>query len=316
MVRDLAAIFNTRIELRQIPVRDAAKRLGGMGVCGLELCCTTHLGRYEHVTLDHAKIQQIPANPSKLSGQCGRLKCCLLYEVDTYVEGLKRFPPIEGTVKTEQGTGVIHKIDLFKDLIYLHHPETSSWETLTLEDYRDIIAGRKTKKQREAEAERKRVEEEQASLRSAVVETPKAKPQKNNNRQDSTQARRTKDNKGKSNRSQSQKGPEKKQGRGGRPGNASGQAKASTKGRASKASNAQGEGQSQAKSKASGQEKSAEAGTGKAPANTARTGQKSNDRSGGKGQRRPKGRGGQKPEEKNRPNQGGPKQDKGPRSEG
>lgn len=169
LVRDLAAIFNTRIELRQIPVRDAAKRLGGMGVCGLELCCTTHLGRYEHVTLDHAKIQQIPANPSKLSGQCGRLKCCLLYEVDTYVEGLKRFPPIESTVKTANGTGVIHKIDLFRDLIYLHFPETSSWETVSLEDYRDLAAGRKTKKQREEEEERERTRAELERQRSVPV---------------------------------------------------------------------------------------------------------------------------------------------------
>lgn len=151
LVRDLAAIFNTRIELRQIPVRDAAKRIGGMGVCGLELCCTTHLGRYEHVTLDHAKIQQIPANPSKLSGQCGRLKCCLLYEVDTYVEGLKRFPPLESTIQTEVGLGVIQKIDLFRDLIHLYHASTSAWETLTLEDYRDIMAGRKRKKEPEPE---------------------------------------------------------------------------------------------------------------------------------------------------------------------
>lgn len=149
LVRDLAAIFNTRIELRQIPVRDAAKRIGGMGVCGLELCCTTHLGRYEHVTLDHAKIQQIPANPSKLSGQCGRLKCCLLYEVDTYVEGLKRFPPLESTIETEAGTGVVQKIDLFRDLISLYYAATSTWETLTLEEYRDIVAGRRRKKEPE-----------------------------------------------------------------------------------------------------------------------------------------------------------------------
>ena len=205
LVRDLAAIFNTRIELRQIPVRDAAKRLGGMGVCGLELCCTTHLGRYEHVTLDHAKIQQIPANPSKLSGQCGRLKCCLLYEVDTYVEGLKRFPPLEGTIKTEQGSGVVHKIDLFKDLIFVYHPESSAWETLTLEDYRDIAAGRKTKKQREAEEERKRVEAELASMqnKSAVVPASSEKQEK----QRSGQARA----KGGTNRGKRQR-PSKKQG--------------------------------------------------------------------------------------------------------
>ncbi|MGE3801865.1 MAG: stage 0 sporulation family protein [Candidatus Kapaibacterium sp.] len=145
LVRDLAAIFNTRIELRQIAVRDAAKRLGGVGICGLELCCTTFLGRYEHITLDHAKIQQIPANPSKLSGQCGRLKCCLLYEIDTYVEGMKRFPPIESTVKTTVGVGSVQKIDLFKEIIWLYHVETSAWESLTLQQYKDFRAGKMPK---------------------------------------------------------------------------------------------------------------------------------------------------------------------------
>lgn len=143
LVRDLASIFNTRIELRQIPVRDAAKRVGGMGVCGRELCCTTYLGRYEHVTLDHAKIQQIPANPSKLSGQCGRLKCCLLYEIDTYVEGMKRFPPIESTVRTAKGDGVVQKIDLFKDLVHLFHLATHEWETISLADFKEYAAGRR-----------------------------------------------------------------------------------------------------------------------------------------------------------------------------
>ena len=139
LVRDLAAIFNTRIELRQIPVRDAAKRLGGMGVCGRELCCSTHLGQYEHITLDHARIQQIPANPSKLSGPCGRLKCCLLYEIDTYVEGMKRFPPLESTITTARGTGVLQKIDLFRESLYVHHPGESEWEMLTLAEYNNLL---------------------------------------------------------------------------------------------------------------------------------------------------------------------------------
>jgi hypothetical protein len=114
-----------------------------MGVCGRELCCTTHLGRYEHVTLDHAKIQQIPANPSKLSGQCGRLKCCLLYEIDTYVEGMKRFPPIESTVRTAKGEGIVQKIDLFKDLVHLFYLATHEWETISLADFKEYAAGRR-----------------------------------------------------------------------------------------------------------------------------------------------------------------------------
>ena len=133
LVRDLAANFHTRIELRQIPARDEAKRLGTVGICGLQLCCTTHLGRYEHITLDHARAQHIQPNPTKLSGQCGRLKCCLLYEVDHYVEALKRFPPIEATVRTHKGEGVLHKIDIFRDQLVIHHPD--GWETITLADF-------------------------------------------------------------------------------------------------------------------------------------------------------------------------------------
>jgi len=134
LVRDLAAIFHTRIELRQIPVRDEAKRIGGVGICGRELCCTTHLGRYEHITLDHAKAQQLQANPTKLSGQCGRLKCCLLYEIDNYVNGLKRFPPVESVIRTSKGEGIIQKIDIFRDLMYIFHPQDNVWETLSLDE--------------------------------------------------------------------------------------------------------------------------------------------------------------------------------------
>ena len=139
LVRDLASIFHTRIELRQIAVRDEAKRLGGMGICGRELCCTTHLGRYEHVTLDHAKSQQLQINPTKLSGLCGRLKCCLLYELDSYIDGLKRFPPLESTFFSSKGKGFVQKIDVFRDLLFLYHPEEHTVETLTLEELHALV---------------------------------------------------------------------------------------------------------------------------------------------------------------------------------
>jgi cell fate regulator YaaT (PSP1 superfamily) len=179
LVRDLAAIFNTRIELRQIPVRDAAKRLGGMGVCGRELCCTSYLGRYEHVTLDHARIQQISQNPSKLSGQCGRLKCCLLYEIDTYVEGMKKFPKVESTVKTATGTGTIQKIDLFKEKIYLYHDELGQWETISLDDYREYRAGRTPiSRTEEKPVESARIEPDLTSGIQVIPENEKRKKKK------------------------------------------------------------------------------------------------------------------------------------------
>jgi cell fate regulator YaaT (PSP1 superfamily) len=156
LVRDLASIFHTRIELRQIAVRDEAKRLGGMGICGRELCCTTHLGRYEHVTLDHAKAQQLQINPTKLSGLCGRLKCCLLYELDTYIDGLKRFPPLDSTLYTAKGKGFVQKIDIFRDLLFLYHPEQHALETLTLDELQAILP-------RQDELRRSRREEARAA---------------------------------------------------------------------------------------------------------------------------------------------------------
>jgi len=138
LVRDLAAIFRTRIELRQISIRDEARRSGGLGICGRELCCSTHLTRYEHITLEHAKDQMLQANPAKLSGQCGRLKCCLLYELDAYVDGLKRFPPLDATIRTSLGTGRVQKIDIFRDVVYLHHRESDQWETIALDELRSL----------------------------------------------------------------------------------------------------------------------------------------------------------------------------------
>ena len=140
LVRDLASIFHTRIELRQIAVRDEAKRMGGMGICGKELCCTTFLGRYEHITLDHAKAQQLQINPTKLSGLCGRLKCCLLYELDNYIHALKRFPALDSTVRTDKGEGVIQKIDIFRDTIVIYHHDGNHFETLTLEELKEVAS--------------------------------------------------------------------------------------------------------------------------------------------------------------------------------
>lgn len=136
LVKDLANIFKARIELRQVPPRDEAKRLGQIGICGKELCCTTHLGRYEHITLEHVNYQMLQPNPQKLSGQCGRLKCCLLYEVDTYVEGLKKFPKLDAQIRTDRGECVIQKLDIFKNLIYLHYLKTDEWEVIELADFK------------------------------------------------------------------------------------------------------------------------------------------------------------------------------------
>lgn len=115
LVRDLAAIYKTRIELRQIGVRDEVKRIGGNGVCGRELCCCTFLSDFETVSIKMAKEQNISLNPSKISGNCGRLMCCLKYENDVYEEKLQRLPNVGAIVKTEDGEGEVDSIEILKE---------------------------------------------------------------------------------------------------------------------------------------------------------------------------------------------------------
>jgi len=117
LVKDLAAIFKTRIELRQIGVRDEVKRIGGNGVCGRELCCCSFLGNFETVSIKMAKEQNMSLNPSKISGNCGRLMCCLKYEQEVYEEKLSRLPKIGAIVKTEDGEGVVEAIETLKERI-------------------------------------------------------------------------------------------------------------------------------------------------------------------------------------------------------
>ena len=115
LVKDLAAIFKTRIELRQIGVRDEVKRIGGNGICGRELCCCSFLGNFEAVSIKMAKEQNMSLNPSKISGNCGRLMCCLKYEQDVYEEKLNRIPGIGAIVKTEDGEGTVDGVETLKE---------------------------------------------------------------------------------------------------------------------------------------------------------------------------------------------------------
>ena len=130
LVKSLATVFRTRIELRQIGVRDEAKMLGGLGICGRELCCRKFLGDFEPVSIKMAKEQGLSLNPSKISGTCGRLMCCLKYEQDTYEKLLKRTPKVDAIVKTPDGKGVVCdsniltgklKVKLEKDDVGVYH---------------------------------------------------------------------------------------------------------------------------------------------------------------------------------------------------
>lgn len=111
LVRDLAAIFRTRIELRQIGIRDEVKRIGGNGICGRELCCCSYLRNFETVSIKMAKEQNMVLNPSKITGNCGRLMCCLKYEQEVYEEKSLRMPKMGAIVKTVDGTGEVCGIE-------------------------------------------------------------------------------------------------------------------------------------------------------------------------------------------------------------
>ena len=107
LVKDLAAIFKTRIELRQIGVRDEAKSIGGLGPCGRSLCCSSWLGDFQPVSIKMAKDQSLSLNPTKISGICGRLFCCLKYEHDVYVEAIEKVPPVGAIVKVDDNKGKV-----------------------------------------------------------------------------------------------------------------------------------------------------------------------------------------------------------------
>ena len=123
LVKDLAAIFKVRIELRQIGVRDEIKRMGGNGVCGRELCCCSFLGNFEAVSIKMAKEQNISLNPSKISGNCGRLMCCLKYEQNVYEEKLERLPKIGAIAETDDGVGEVVGIEVLKEIIKVKFKE-------------------------------------------------------------------------------------------------------------------------------------------------------------------------------------------------
>jgi cell fate regulator YaaT (PSP1 superfamily) len=131
LIKDMADAFRVRIEMRQIGARQESARLGGIGSCGRELCCSTWLTDFRSVSTSAARYQQLSLNPQKLAGQCGKLKCCLNFELDMYMDALKDFPSTEIKLKTEKGIGIHIKTDVFKELMwYLHQTDAPSGPTL------------------------------------------------------------------------------------------------------------------------------------------------------------------------------------------
>lgn len=135
LVKDLASVYRTRIELRQIGARDEAKRIGGYGICGLKQCCTTFLRDFTPITTQMARDQNLSLNPGKISGNCGRLLCCLMYEHGHYCNCEKAYPALGSDYQTERGTGRVDKINIFSEEMTIRYP-SGEFETITLDQVR------------------------------------------------------------------------------------------------------------------------------------------------------------------------------------
>ena len=146
LIKVFAREFRTRIEMRQVGFRQEAARLGGIGSCGRELCCSTWLTDFRSVSTSAARYQQLSLNPLKLAGQCGKLKCCLNYELDAYLDALKLFPKNDTKLYTEKGTAVCQKTDIFKGLMwYAYEGEWMNWHVITTDQANEIIEKNKKK---------------------------------------------------------------------------------------------------------------------------------------------------------------------------
>ena len=144
LIKVFAREFRTRIEMKQVGFRQEAARLGGIGSCGRELCCSTWLTDFRSVSTSAARYQQLSLNPQKLAGQCGKLKCCLNYELDSYLDALKSFPKTDVKLKTEKGTAVCQKTDIFKGhMWYAYEGEWMNWHKITTDQANEIIDANK-----------------------------------------------------------------------------------------------------------------------------------------------------------------------------
>ncbi|PRO64380.1 PSP1 domain-containing protein [Alkalicoccus urumqiensis] len=147
LVKDLASVFRTRIELRQIGVRDEAKMLGGIGPCGRMLCCSTFLGDFEPVSIKMAKDQNLSLNPTKISGLCGRLMCCLKYENDEYEQAKKELPDLYKKLNTSYGRGKVVGLNMLERLVQVEIFESKQVVEFTLDELLEegAIAAKTTK---------------------------------------------------------------------------------------------------------------------------------------------------------------------------
>ena len=138
LIYQLAKELHTRIEMRQISLREEASRIGGIGICGRELCCATWLTGFPAVRVEDAGLQQLSVNPVKLAGRCGRLRCCINYELDTYAAYLQKFPTISNPLKTTIGDAKLEKTDLFKNTLWFSYEDGGAWQAVSIERVKEI----------------------------------------------------------------------------------------------------------------------------------------------------------------------------------
>lgn len=139
LIKSLASEFKVRIEMRQISLRQEASRLGGLGSCGRELCCSTWLTDFKNISTAAARYQNLSLNPAKLSGQCGRLKCCLNYELETYIDALRDIPTVDAPLKTKKGVATLQKTDIFKKIMWFGFDKDTNWYPVPIDKVLEII---------------------------------------------------------------------------------------------------------------------------------------------------------------------------------
>ena len=139
MIKLLASEFKIRVEMKQISLRQEAARVGGIGSCGRELCCSTWLTDFRAIPTSAARYQNLSLNPAKLSGQCGRLKCCLNYELETYLDALSDIPTVEKPLKTEKGNAILQKTDIFRRIMWFSYNNDINWHSLPIHQVVEIM---------------------------------------------------------------------------------------------------------------------------------------------------------------------------------
>lgn len=139
LIKILAGEFKVRVEMKQISLRQEAARIGGLGSCGRELCCSTWLTDFKAIPTSAARYQNLSLNPAKLSGQCGRLKCCLNYELETYIDALADIPKIDRPLQTEKGFATLQKTDIFRRLMWFSYEKDSNWYPIPCSQVAEIL---------------------------------------------------------------------------------------------------------------------------------------------------------------------------------